>query len=157
MNIYYGSQSGNCEEIAKILQYRINEEYNILLNCNTLNSLINIISTNNKIENISHLFIITSTYGNGDPPENAAKFWRFIRKRTTNPLLFENIKFSILALGNSNYDKFCNFGKNIDKKLEELNGNRMSELVCIDEVSGLEEPVTEWLDNIIQLLKMFQN
>jgi sulfite reductase (NADPH) flavoprotein alpha-component len=152
MNIYYGSQSGNCEEIAKLLQYRIEKECNLTINCDTLNSLTPLVLLDNKIINISYVFIVTSTYGNGDAPENASKFWRVIKKRTTNKLLFEDINFCILALGNSNYDKFCNFGKNVDKRLHELGGTRTLNLTCVDEVDGLEEPVSVWCDKVIELI-----
>lgn len=152
MNIYYGSQSGNCEEISKLLQNRIEKECNILTNYNTLNSMINILSSDNEISNISHLFIITSTYGNGEPPDNADKFWRLLKKRTLNKLLFKNVKFSVLALGNSNYDQFCNFGKNINKRLQELRGTPILELQCVDEVDGLEEAVDEWCDKVVKLI-----
>ena len=154
MNIYYGGQSGNCEEISKLLQNRIEKECNILTNYNTLNSMINILSSDNEISNISHLFIITSTYGNGEPPDNADKFWRLLKKRTLNKLLFKNIKFSVLALGNSNYDQFCNFGKNINKRLQELGGILILELQCVDEVDGLEEAVDEWCNKVVKLINI---
>jgi sulfite reductase alpha subunit-like flavoprotein len=152
MNIYYGSQSGNCEEISKLLQGRIEKECNILTNYNTLNSLVHILSSDNEVTNISHLFIITSTYGNGEPPDNADKFWKLLKKRTLNKLLFKNVKFSVLALGNSNYDQFCNFGKNINKRLQELGGILILELQCVDEVDGLEEAVDEWCNKVVKLI-----
>ena len=148
MNIYYGSQSGNCEEISKLLQYRIKKECDMLVGCNTLNSL-----TLDSLNNISHLFIISSTYGNGDPPENAAKFWRIIKNRKTDKLLLKDVKFSVLALGNSNYDKFCNFGKNVNKRLEELSGTRVLDLVCIDDISDIEEVVDNWCNDVISIIK----
>jgi sulfite reductase alpha subunit-like flavoprotein len=151
MNIYYGSQFGNCEEIAKLLQYRIEKECNILVTCETLNTLTSVIASN-KLKP-SHLFIICSTYGNGDPPENASKLWRTIKSRTTSKL-FEDINFSVLALGNSNYDKFCNFGKNMDKRLEELSGTRTLPLTCIDDVNDFEQSVTIWCDKVIELIKI---
>jgi sulfite reductase alpha subunit-like flavoprotein len=152
MNIYYGSQSGNCEEISKLLQYRIKKECDMLVGCSTLNSLTSIIESD-SINNISHLFIISSTYGNGDPPENAAKFWRIIKNRNTDKLLLKDVKFSVLALGNSNYDKFCNFGKNVNKRLEELRGTRVLELVCIDDISDVEEIVDNWCNDVINIIK----
>jgi sulfite reductase (NADPH) flavoprotein alpha-component len=153
MNIYYGSQSGNCEEIAKILKSRIEEECNIQVHCDTLNSLTSEISLDSKINNISYVFVISSTYGNGDPPENAARLWRMIKNRKMNKLLFEDVKFAVLALGNSNYDRFCNFGKNIDKRLEELSGTRILDLVCIDDIADMEDFVTNWCNEIIEKVK----
>ena len=146
MNIYYGSQSGNCEEISKILYHTFQEHTIRCDKCDPLNAF-DITSLVDK--DTTYIFIICSTYGNGDPPENAAKFWRQIKKRTIDPVVFQNVSFSILALGNSNYDKFCNFGKNLNKRFEELGGTRIFDIVCVDEVCGLEDPVRKWCDQVI--------
>ncbi len=50
----------------------------------------------------------------------------------------------MLGLGDTNYDKFCYMGKSIDKRLEELGGDRFLPLVCADEATGLEEAVEAW-------------
>jgi len=44
------------------------------------------------------------------------------------------------------FTNFCYIGKKIDKCIEELGGQRITSLVCIDEVEGLEEDVELWLD-----------
>jgi sulfite reductase alpha subunit-like flavoprotein len=138
--ILYGSQSGNSENISKIL-YDILDNNDEPIIYGTLNSILN------EIDNISGtMYIICSTFGNGDAPENASAFWRTIKSRKIKNDLFKNINYNVLGLGNSNYSHFCYMGKKIDKRIEELGGKRIKPLVCIDEVEGLEEDVELWLD-----------
>ncbi len=138
--ILYGSQSGNCENISKML-YDILHDSDENIIYGTLNSILK------DIDNISGtMYIICSTFGNGDAPENASAFWRTIKSRKIRNNLFENVSYSVLGLGNSNYSHFCYMGKKIDKRIQELGGQRIKPLVCVDEVEGLEEPVELWLD-----------
>lgn len=55
----------------------------------------------------------------------------------------------VLALGDTNYDKFCFMGKSIDKRLSELGGERVQPLACVDEATGLEEGVEKWKEMTI--------
>eukprot|EP00965_Chrysotila_dentata_P154280 5098968-Pleurochrysis_carterae.AAC.1 len=50
--------------------------------------------------------VVTSSTGNGDAPDNAEKFLRYIKRRTT-PNIFEGVPFAVCALGDSNYELFC--------------------------------------------------
>lgn len=59
--------------------------------------------------------------------------------------MFEGIPYSVLGLGDTNYDKYCYMGKSIDKRLTELGGIRELELYCADEGTGaMEETVEAW-------------
>ncbi len=102
------------------------------------------------------LIVVCSTSGNGDAPENASRFVRHIKKpppqsssssHSTLPL--ENVAYAVLGLGDTNYDKFCEAGKVIDKKLQEWGAKRSMVLTCADEATGLEETVEPWLDNVL--------
>ena len=50
--------------------------------------------------------VVCSTTGNGEHPENADMFWRWLRRRTHPKTLMENVYYSVLALGDTNYTKF---------------------------------------------------
>ena len=150
--ILYGSQTGNAESIAKILHEEILckeivNKTHIPCTCDTLNN-----ATNISFDNIKYLIVICSTSGNGDMPDNADKWWRQIKQRTTDKKTFEGIPFVVLALGDSNYSKFCYCGKIIDKRLSELSGERIMELTCIDDATDTDELVDAWINKVIQTI-----
>jgi sulfite reductase alpha subunit-like flavoprotein len=149
--ILYGSQTGNSQCIAEELSQRLNEELKISTKCNSLNSVKEEI---NQLKNKYNLvFVVCSTTGNGDAPDNASQFWKIIKNRALPKTLFENMKYSVLGLGDTNYDKFCAVGKNIDKRLHELGSIRCIDLCCADEASNLEETVDEWIIKVLDFCK----
>jgi methionine synthase reductase len=97
--------------------------------------------------------LVCSTTGNGDTPDNADKFWRTIKKRALAKDTFEGMPYTVLGLGDTNYDKFCFMGKSLDKRINELGGKRFFDLHCADEATGLEEVVEEWNDAVVGALQ----
>ena len=69
--------------------------------------------------------------------------------------MFEGIPYTVLGLGDTNYDKFCFMGKAIDKRLNELGGKRMIDVYCADEATNLEEVVEAWKIAAMDLVKSF--
>jgi sulfite reductase alpha subunit-like flavoprotein len=53
-----------------------------------------------------HIIIVCSTTGNGEPPDNAGKFWRYVKRRTQPKNMLEKLVYTVLGLGDTNYDKF---------------------------------------------------
>ena len=147
--ILYGSQTGNAESIAKILHEDIINKTSVSCTYNTLNNASNI-----SFENVTYLIVICSTTGNGDMPDNAISWWRQFKQRTANKNTFEGVNFLVLALGNSNYSKFCYCGKTIDKRLAELSGKRILELTCIDDATDMEESVGIWINKVIDVIQI---
>mmetsp|Transcript_770 Transcript_770/g.765 ORF Transcript_770/g.765 Transcript_770/m.765 type:complete len:799 (+) Transcript_770:68-2464(+) len=146
--VLYGSQTGNAESIAK--EFNENLERNgFISKCLTLNST----SVDDMKQNADYITIICSTTGNGDAPENADAFWRTIKKRTLPKDLLTGLQFSVLGLGDTNYDKFCFMGKALDKRFSELGATRFLNLHCADEATDLEEVVESWK---IQCEKLIQ-
>jgi sulfite reductase alpha subunit-like flavoprotein len=147
--ILYGSQSGNSESIAIELEQFINN-LGYKTKCMSLNNSMNIDIKNNNLFTI----FICSTFGNGDAPENASKWWRYYKKRSLEKDLFYGINYTVLALGDSNYDKFCQIGKNIDRRINELGGIRKIEITLVDSIN-LEEVVEKWNNIIINYINNF--
>ncbi len=92
------------------------------------------------------LVIITSTYGDGEMPDNAQAFWEYL-KNGTGPRL-ENLEYSVLALGDRNYVQFCQAGKAFDVRLEELGAKRIHPRVDCD--VDYEGPSTEWFGGLMK-------
>ena len=73
------------------------------------------------VAGVENLLVIASTWGEGDPPERAAAFYEALMAEDAPR--FEGVRFSVLALGNSSYVNFCETGKRIDVRLEQLGGH----------------------------------
>lgn len=116
LGIAFGSQTGNAESLAK----RAANEARKQGFAPTVYDLTNYSAAQLAVER--HLLVITSTYGDGDPPDNAKPFWEVIRNGTA-PTVGE-LRFAVLALGDSSYPKFCAFGKSVDERLAALGGHR---------------------------------
>ena len=145
--ILYGSQTGNAESITKILHEEIINKTSVSCTYNTLNNASNI-----SFENVKYLIVICSTTGNGDMSDNSINWWRQYKQRTANKDTFEGVKFLVLALGNSNYSKFCYCGKTIDKRLAELSGERIMELTCVDDAADMENTIGIWINTVIDII-----
>lgn len=148
VHILYGSQTGNAEFIAQDLNEKC-KSLGIPSKCATLNSMKKV-----PLQNIaSAVIIICSTTGNGDSPENSDAFWRTIKLRSAAKDTFTGIRYSVLGLGDTNYDKFCHMGKAIDKRFEELGAQRFMSLACADEATNMEEIVEVWKVDVIEALQ----
>ena len=98
------------------------------------------------------IVVVTSSTGNGDAPENAEKFHRFMKKKTS-PSVFTATRFAVCALGDSNYEEFCAIGKDFDKHFERLGGTRFLKRCDVDEVDGIEAHVDPWRERLWEALK----
>jgi len=150
--VLYGSQTGNAKEIASQIYYSLLEQ-------NPIENL-QFCSLNETLQNGEFLFvnkehceifviIVCSTTGNGDAPETANHFWRKVKDRKHPLDLFQNIKYAVLGLGDTNYNRFCQMGKNLDRRFGELGALRIVDLTCADEAIGLEESVELFKSTIL--------
>ena len=162
--ILYGSATGNAEEIAKNLAGEYKQTISTSKKscyfpdvvCCELDQFkkkcLKIWEDDSELNsNQKHgVLIITSTTGNGDAPENASRFTRYIKRKTTvESMPFQHVAYAVLALGDTNYDQFCETGRLVDKKLKDLGGTRIQNIACADEGTGLEQVVDPWAKQIL--------
>lgn len=112
VTVLYGSQTGNAQKLAekagKALKERGFEA--------KVSSMLDF--KPNELKKVETLLIVVSTHGEGDPPDNAVAFYEFLHSKRAPKL--NHLRFSVLALGDTSYEHFCQTGKDFDKRLEEL-------------------------------------
>ncbi|NWW45386.1 MTRR reductase, partial [Pedionomus torquatus] len=97
--------------------------------------------------------IVISTTGTGDPPDTARKFLRKIRDAALPPDHFAHLQYGLLGLGDSEYTFFCNGGKTVDRRLQELGAQHFYDTGLADDCVGLELVVDPWIDGLWLALK----
>ncbi|QDP02834.1 flavodoxin domain-containing protein [Thalassotalea sp. PS06] len=105
-----------------------------------------------EIEQNQQTWIIcTSTHGAGDYPENIESF---VEDLCAYDQSMSDLKFFVIAVGDSNYDTFCMAGKNIRNNMLEKSSKELIELFCIDMDDDIDpEAIAEqWIrDHLDQL------
>ncbi len=143
LSILFGSQTGNSENLAK----RIAKEAGKRGFAPTIHDLGKYAVA--QLASEQCLLIVTSTYGDGEPPDNAKSFWEFL-KGDAAPRL-ERARYSVCALGDSNYPKFCGFGREMDSRFEALGAQRVQPRADCD--VEFEEPFNKWVDAALNGLR----
>jgi sulfite reductase (NADPH) flavoprotein alpha-component len=143
LTVLCGSQTGNAEGIAK----RVAKEAGKQGFAATVFDMAQYPRENLPSE--KHLLIITSTYGDGEPPDNAKGLVEFLCGDQAPALT--DVTFSVLALGDTNYEKFCECGKVFDNRLEALGARRIHPRTDCD--VDFEEPFQSWLNGVLPSLK----
>ncbi|NWZ25871.1 MTRR reductase, partial [Asarcornis scutulata] len=97
--------------------------------------------------------IVISTTGTGDPPDTARKFVKKIQDKNLPPDHFAHLQYGLLGLGDSEYTFFCNGGKTVDRRLQELGAQHFYDTGLADDCVGLELVVDPWIDGLWLALK----
>ncbi len=142
VTILFGSQTGNAQNIAKNAGKTL-EGQGFQVTVSSMSDF-----KPNNLKKVKNLLIVVSTHGEGDPPDNAISFHEFIHGKRAPKL--DDLRFSVLSLGDSSYEFFCQTGKDFDKRLEELGGKRLYDRVDCD--LDFDEPAAEWLNGVLNSL-----
>lgn len=105
-----------------------------------------------QLDATTHFIVVTSTFGDGEFPDTAALFWEALSASTTR---LEHLSFAVLALGDTSYELFCQAGKLLDARLEELGATRLADRVDVD--GYYEEPAAAWTTDLVKQLTAAQS
>lgn len=136
--ILFGSQTGSAEGLAKKLA-KESESRGFAPKLFALNDY-----EQANLSAASKAVIISSTWGDGEPPDNAVNFWNWI-KADSAPRL-ENLNFAVLGLGDKNYSDFCGASKKFDERLAALGAKRFAPRGECD--VDYEAPAKSWIDGL---------
>ena len=140
--ILFGSQTGTAEGLAKKVA-KESQQRGFAPKVLALNDY-----ESANLPVVNKAVIISSTWGDGEPPDNAANFWSWLNAETAPRL--ENLNFAVLGLGDKNYSDFCGASKKFDTRLESLGAKRLMPRGECD--ADYEAPAKVWIDGLWERL-----
>ncbi|RTZ44594.1 assimilatory sulfite reductase (NADPH) flavoprotein subunit [Candidimonas sp. SYP-B2681] len=141
LTIVYGSQTGNAKRIAESLAERTSA-----LGLQTRLIRADRYATR-ELKDETLLYIVMSTQGEGDPPDDSISFVEFLTSRRAPKL--PQLKYAVLGLGDSSYPLFCGIAQNLDARLAELGAHRLHDLGTAD--LDIETIALPWQEATIAL------
>lgn len=142
VTILWGSQTGNSEMLGK----KLSKVLSARGHSPTLRDMSAVSPAD--LSAAEYVFIITSTYGDGEPPDNAAALHAALHAADAPAL--SSVKFAVLALGDSSYPDFCKCGRDFNSRLAELGANPLVPIIEVD--VDYEEPFATWTRKIEESL-----
>jgi len=138
--VLWASQTGNAEQFAAEAAHRLSES-------GWRPSVLSMAEASAETLRAGNpVLLITSTFGDGDAPDNGAQFWDALSEQDT----LAGLQYSVLALGDSSYDNFCGHGKRIDTRLRELGATHL--VPRADCEPDYQTTARRWLDQVIVAL-----
>lgn len=140
--ILYGSMTGNAEDCAKRTAKKAAElgVPHRLINMNDFNAA--------DLVHETTVFVLVSTWGDGEPPDDALSFYAKLEKVEPGSLC--ELTYAVFGLGDSNYEIFCGCGKRTEQLFQVGGAKALVERVDAD--VDFEEPFTHWTEKVFAAL-----
>ncbi|HEY9247531.1 MAG TPA: sulfite reductase flavoprotein subunit alpha, partial [Rariglobus sp.] len=141
LTILYGSQTGTAESLARQLSKEAGKR-------GFAPAILDMAQTDaTRLAGEKNLLVITSTYGDGEPPDSARALHSALREGSH---ALSGVRYSVCALGDTNYTLFCQAGKDFDAYLEKHGATRIAPRTDCD--VDYETPFTTWVDTTLAAL-----
>ena len=139
LRILYGTQTGNCEQLA--------QEAAAAARAHGFEPSVSGLDQMDlpRLAATERVVFVISTYGAGEMPDNAHDFWSALSGSDAPRL--DRTSYAVLALGDTAYDDFCQAGKLIDTRLEQLGAQRLCPRIDCD--VDYEKPAADWIASLL--------
>ncbi|MDR3662088.1 MAG: molybdopterin dinucleotide binding domain-containing protein, partial [Mycobacterium sp.] len=135
--VLWASQTGTAEEFATGLAARVDGARLQALDDTSLD----------EVAAAGEVLVVTSTFGDGGPPDNGADFWA--RLSTESPDL-AGVRYAVLGIGDRAYDNFCGYAKSLDGRFAELGATALLDRSDCEAYD--DEPLAQWSDTVAELM-----
>jgi NADPH-dependent sulfite reductase flavoprotein alpha-component len=140
--VAWGSQTGTAEDFAATVAEAV-KATGIPVRSHSMADL-----SATDLVGMRRLLLVTSTFGDGGPPDNASALWGELNAEGAPELA--GLRYAVLALGDSNYDDFCGHGRRLDERLGALGATVLLDRVDLEADST--GPRDAWLERIVGVL-----
>jgi sulfite reductase alpha subunit-like flavoprotein len=144
IKILFGTVTGNAEECAFRMAVALQkEEFPV--------EVVNLsVYPVKQITEEGLVIIVTSTWGDGEPPDDALPFFEHVQ--SLSPEALRNLSYAVYALGDRDYSQFCGFGCTLDELFAARGAQRMVERQECD--LDYDTPLKPWVDTLIGTLSV---
>ncbi|ASJ75836.1 assimilatory sulfite reductase (NADPH) flavoprotein subunit [Granulosicoccus antarcticus] len=143
LTILYGSQTGNAKGIAEEMASKAKARGLDVKLANMADY------KPNQLKNEKFLTIVISTYGEGEPPEQAEKLYNFLSSKKAPKL--DGVQVAVIGLGDSSYEFFCKTASDFEERLSALGATVITERALLD--VDYDEAAAAWVDGAVDLFE----
>ena len=132
--VLWASQTGNAEDFAARLARRLGDSQLVNMDDVPLS----------RLAAARDVLIVTSTFGDGGPPDNGADFWD--RLGAPDAPALDGVRYAVLGIGDRSYANFCGHAKSIDGRLADLGASKMLDRTECEAYD--DGPMSKWADEV---------
>lgn len=142
IHIAWGSQTGNSTNLANVIGDSL-RDFGVI-HIHDMSEV-----SPEEILTFKHLILVTSTYGDGEAPDNASEWMSYLK--FSDDIDLSHLNYAVIGLGDTYYPHFCQAGKDFDLYLSKHGANAL--LPRIDCDLYFEDQYPEWLEELKSVLK----